>query len=453
MKIPFQQSSFSLDTSAVAGFFGGDETAAAMSTLHIYQGRRYLGFYNSPGSYKVAKRLVQLANSKFWDGTLPGISTDPATFSGLSDKAGPKYIAAKSGTALARTGHCGYLFTKECEEREPEPLDGRETRRIAVTIADLHHAPNPHITPTLVSPHAALLASIPIGTSIGTSVACAVVGDWYCCSMILLGTIAGGLSCLALGSGKLTFTHPKPAPGAPVGDGWLRGDEEIIVLKGAEAAVTTVTRGSFALRFSSSAAYRGIQLSAALLLVQFLAQLVLVPQGTLFGQIMFVTSLAVAWAYNASVSSLDKEKIQRDILCKEVLRGPSISKFSLGTWTTAVVFVLLVARPDDVEKKLKKFIPNDTRVWRIWKETVIARMKGDKALRFDESDFAKGDLEDGEQMLLKNLYGDAQAAYGGYQRYLATREFHGSPSRVSQDDKEIHTSTPSLLYTDSKREV
>ncbi|KAG2142553.1 hypothetical protein BD769DRAFT_1348918 [Suillus cothurnatus] len=41
---------------------------SAMTTVHLYHRRRWLGCYNSPGSYTVAKKFGQLANSRFWDG-------------------------------------------------------------------------------------------------------------------------------------------------------------------------------------------------------------------------------------------------------------------------------------------------------------------------------------------------------------------------------------------------
>ncbi|EGO20228.1 hypothetical protein SERLADRAFT_400382 [Serpula lacrymans var. lacrymans S7.9] len=69
--IPLQHSDFTLDASGVAGFFGGDEAISAMATVHMYESRKWLGWYNSPGSYTVAKRYGQLANSRFWDGLFP----------------------------------------------------------------------------------------------------------------------------------------------------------------------------------------------------------------------------------------------------------------------------------------------------------------------------------------------------------------------------------------------
>lgn len=57
---------FDLDISGVAGFFGGDVSVSAMATVHIYEGRKWLGWYNQPGSYEIAKRYGQLSRSRFW---------------------------------------------------------------------------------------------------------------------------------------------------------------------------------------------------------------------------------------------------------------------------------------------------------------------------------------------------------------------------------------------------
>jgi hypothetical protein len=102
--VPINQSKANLDTSGVAGFFGGDEAISAMATVHLYRGRRWLGWYNSPGSYTVAKKFGQLANSRFWDGLFPGPNLTPAEVFGLDGKTGPHYWGVLSGTDMF-TGH------------------------------------------------------------------------------------------------------------------------------------------------------------------------------------------------------------------------------------------------------------------------------------------------------------------------------------------------------------
>ncbi|OBZ75282.1 hypothetical protein A0H81_04664 [Grifola frondosa] len=270
-----------------------DVAVQAMTTVHLYQGRRWRGWYNSPGSYEIAKQYGRLAASRFWDGLYPGPNVDPAVLFGLDGQAGPQYVAAHSGTVMPQT------------------------------------------------------------VSFVTSWTCCYFRDWFCGFMILLGIISSGLSCLVLGSGKFTFTHPNPAKGAPNGNG------------------------------HGQLAHEGAFLS------KFLAQLLLIPQGTLFGQIMFLSSLAASWIYNCYLASLDTEQVQS---------------------TSAVVLVTLVLKPINVEDQLEQLLPNKTHVWRKWRETVARKIVNSEPFVFDQMDFAG--IADDE--LLRTLYGDATMGYRSY---------------------------------------
>ncbi|KAH7919111.1 hypothetical protein BV22DRAFT_1075609 [Leucogyrophana mollusca] len=414
--VPLQDSDFTLNTSGVAGFFGGDEAVSAMATVHVYEGRKWLGWYNSPGAYEVGKRYGQLANSRFWDGLFPGPNTDPATLFELDGLKGPKYRAAWSGTTLPQTGHIGALFASACDNKVGTAIEGRVTIPSTVTVAELPHIPSFTMHPRRLRTCSSLLASIPIGVSACTTVVCALVGDWYCFAMILLGIVSSGLSCFVIGSGTFTFTHPKPADGAPVGDGVMFTESGVIILKGEEAAVNSVTRGRFSLRFASEPTYQNIGLCSTLLTVQFVAQLLLIPQGTLFGQIMFVASLAVSWIYNSYLSSLDKRKVQTEILMHNVLRDPAVKKYQLGTRTAMAVFAVLILDPADPARVLQDILPNDTKVWRRWRETVAQRIRSKETLDFtDDSNF--DGFDERERKLLQTLYKDTEAAHSGYFHY------------------------------------
>ncbi|KAH7907502.1 hypothetical protein BJ138DRAFT_1174536 [Hygrophoropsis aurantiaca] len=412
--MPLADSHFTLDTSGVAGFFGGDEAVSAMATVHVYEGRKWLGWYNSPGAYDIGKRYGRLANSRFWDGLFPGVNTDPATLFELDGLKGPKYRAAQSGTILPDTSHLGALFAKECAAREAIQVPGRITTPVGVTIADLSYVPPFETNPKRLRTKSGLVASIPITVSIGACVVSGLVEDWFSFTMILLGILSSGISCFVIGSGKFTFNHPRPADGAPRGDGVLFTERETIILQGEEAAVNVVTRGKFSLRFSSEPEYRNIGWCSMLLTIQFVAQLLLIPQGTLFGQILFVASLGVSWGYNSYLSSLDKEQIQREILMKNVLMNPPLKKYMLGTRSTMAIFVLLILKPAEPDKMLEEFVPNDTRVWRVWRDVVLQRIRKGVKLDFEPSDSQIDGLTDEERKLLAILFADAQAAYTGF---------------------------------------
>jgi hypothetical protein len=411
---PLEGSKFTLDASGVAGFFGGDEAVSAMATVHVYQGRKWLGWYNSPGSYIIAKRYRQLANSRFWDGLFPGVNTDPATLFELDGWKGPKFKGVESGSTIPETGHLASLMVKECQMERGIDVPGRKTQPVGVTIVDLHYVPDATMTPKQLTKYTSAFAFIPMSVSVGTCIACALFKDWYSFSMILLGMVASGISCFVIGSGKLTFCHPIPAPGAPRGDGLLLTDNNVIVLRGEEGAVNSITRGRFSLNFGSEPEYRNIGMCSLILTTQFIAQLLLIPQAALFGQTMFLTSLVVSWAYNSWLSSLDKAEIQRRLLLDVVLKRPSMTKYMLGTRTTMAVFVLLALDPSDPAKVLDDILPNDTKVWRRWKSIVLSRLQDGEKLHFQAADWDDGSFNNSDSTLLKTLLGDAQAAYDGY---------------------------------------
>ncbi|KAL1947514.1 hypothetical protein VTO73DRAFT_13238 [Trametes versicolor] len=435
--IPLKDSQISLDISGVAGFFGGDVAVSAMATVHIYQGRRWLGWYNSPGSYEIAKRYGQLGRSRFWDGLYPGINVDPAVLFELDGMRGPTYRGVQSGTIISKTGHLAHLFFQECKDisqndaREVPHHLNRRTRPVSVTVADLHHTPLSEDHPRLFRNATSPLASLPILASVATSVACAVYRDWFCFSMIILGMISSGLSCYVVGTGRFTFTHPTHAEGAPPGDGVLIAEEEIVVLRGAEGAVTPITRGQFSLKFTSEPEYHNIGACSMLLTTQFLAQLLLVPQGEIFGQIMFLCSLAVSWMYNSYLSSLDRESFQRRILMEQILHNPAMRKYTFGTRTSMAVYVLLVlspAEPEALRKILNDLLPNETQVWKIWKTEIIEKVCNPKCRnppRIDQRPpLFQCDIEHGlkpsDVRLLSTLYGDAETAFNHYYRENAT---------------------------------
>ncbi|KAI0646759.1 hypothetical protein C8Q79DRAFT_956311 [Trametes meyenii] len=436
--IPLKGSKFNLDISGVAGFFGGDVAVSAMATVHIYQGRKWLGWYNTPGSYEIAKRYGQLGRSRFWDGLYPGINVDPAVLFELDGMSGPQYRGVHSGTTMSKTGHLAHLFLQECRDTPREEVfvvhesrTCRKTMPVAVTIATLDRVPEVEEHPRLFRDTTGPLASLPIMASLATALACLVYRDWFCFSMILLGVISSGLSCYVIGTGRFTFTHPKNAAGAPAGDGVLHGESEIVVLKGPEGAITPITRGRFSLKFTSEPEYHNIGACSVLLTAQFLTQLLLVPQGEIFGQIMFLCSLAVSWGYNSYLSSLDRESFQRRILMEQVLSKPDKHKYEFGTRTAMAVFVLLSltpAKPGDLRKVLDDLLPNETVVWNVWKQAVIERVcnpgpavkvhRGERKPLFDRTVEYEG-FQPADLQLIDVLYGDAEVAFDVFYRVPA----------------------------------
>jgi hypothetical protein len=428
----FNPPRFSLDMAGVAGLLGGDNAVSAMATVHVYGDTRWLGWYNTPGSFQIAKRLSSFAKSASFrsissrnlssKSITSSVHMDPTALLAADCCKGPKFRAAHSGTVIQETGYLAALVMKECAawDSEGKVVPGRRTQPVGITIADLGQAPASEMHPACSSIFTFLFAGVPIAVSIGTCALCAVCEDWYASSLILLGIVASGVSCLVLGSADFVFTHPEPAKGSPAGDGILSSDKDIVLLRGTEGAVNSITRGSFSLRFSSEAQYNLIRWCSVLFFIQCITQLLLIPQASLLGQVMFLTSLGVSALYNAWLSSLDKEKIHRKLLFERVLENPTMTKYTLGTRTTAVVFMLLVLRLQDPTGLLNELLPNDTKVWRQWKATILERLRQSNGQCF-LSESKVGGLDgftQQEQILLELLYDDARAAYNGYRDYL-----------------------------------
>ncbi|KAN0100078.1 hypothetical protein V8E55_000062 [Tylopilus felleus] len=440
---PLLHATFNLNSAGVAGFFGGEEAISAMATVHLFKGRRWLGWFNSPGSYTVAKRFGRMANSRFWDGLFPGSNDSPAVTFGLDSNMGPQYIAALSGTTM-HAGHLAYLTMERIKELDEDVILGRVTNSFDVAYLNMKKV-NLDAPVELQPLQDALFGLLPITVSVVACVICALVYDWISFSMILIGIISSGLASLVIGKGRLVLKSTKPAPGAPPGHGLLMGEGEMVVIKGEEQDVNEDDEKKKKKKKKGAIpSYHMIGISSLLLLVQFLLQLLLVPQGSLFGQIMFLVSLGISWAYTSYLSSLEKEKIQIKVLF-EALGNPKMLRFRTGTRTTMAVFVCLlvfhgVKRCSDEKdrmlrlKLLDKCIPNDTAVWKRWKDKVVQQLlsiddasKSSPSLVEDE-DYGKFP-EGGDRKLLEVLLKDADAAFSGY--FRVRDELHGDSTDQS----------------------
>jgi hypothetical protein len=428
---PLQHSKFTLDIFSVAGFFGGDEVVEATATLHLYKGRRWRGWYNSPGAYTVAKYFGRIADSRFWRGLFQGALQDPETAFGLDGKKGPKYLGVLSGTEIV-TGHIGHLLASHLKGEKGMDLrdaNHRTTRTVGVTIVDLKDVKRLDKL-SIPSSKLHLLSSY---FTMFSSVACTICslilfGDKICFAIILLGTLIGGVSSIIIGMGKLSLdTVFKPAPGSPPGDGVLIG-EEIVVLRGSESHVNAITKGKFRLDLVGRPKYHIIGVCSALYFFQFIAQLFLIPQGTLPGQIMFLLSFGIAWIYNCILASIDKEKIQTKLLLESIEMDQT--KYSLPNRTMATTFACLSLRRSAKEIKLHpayndfnpecvlaQMIPNDTAVWRSWREILLDVLQSRQPPEYlvtavSEPKFSQ--LRSDQRDLLSALLRDAKDAYDKY---------------------------------------
>ncbi|KAG2362388.1 hypothetical protein BDR07DRAFT_1609530 [Suillus spraguei] len=471
-----------------------------METVHLYKARRWTGWFNSPGSYSVGKHYGRLANSRFWNGMFPGPNTEPTVYIGLDGKCGPMYFASQSGTFLKQTGHLAYLLMQRCKDQRAVVVEGRKTRANKVTILEMPDIKFDAAAETSLTIHARdgfhkHVAFLPIATSVATCIFCAWGDDWYCFSLILLGILINGISCFVIGSASIILQSVAPSKNAPPGDGILMDGNHVIVVLGKERNVLAITQGKFQLeyrpwirmrikkkrrnraivgdgihhRFGRKDAesgsetqsdedaeinneYAAIGFCSLLLVIQFLTQLLLIPQGTLFGQVMFLTSFAVSWVYNLFLSSMDKEYLQEELLVQAMnLSEDYMKTYKLGTRTAAAVFACLALQPDceygewenrgfKPEEILRQFIPNDTHVWAVWRDQVLEQMKRSQPTLQSFDLKACGSriaaFNDTDKSLLSDLLLDARSAY---QQYLILQVRSSSsigniPSSVKADE-------------------
>lgn len=444
------RSTYKLDMSGVVGLFGGDSAVDALETIHLYAHRRWAGWYNYPGSVTVAKRFGQMADSRLWDSVFPGPNESPAITFRLAGKSGPDYSGSFSGTKL-RTGYLGYLIAAESTDLPEKSLqlsmkDGTPGRKtgssasVTVILLPSRHQPTRKLTDDNATkqkdalipinpkkgPRLALWAIVPSLVSIMACVFCFIGRDSFCASLILLGIVSSGISSLVLGTATLHIRAPIPSTASPPGDGLMfPEDGSIIFLKGEEAAVNIITKGEFVLDYSAGILphpkHHTIGISSLLLMAQFLAQLLLIPFSSFFGQIMFLISFVASGVYHLCVVSNGREKVHREILLREL--SAQVEKWTLGTRTQMAVFVcLLLGEGSNPDATLNSIIPNETPVWRCWKEKVLEELKHfwetESSLPYTPDIQARPDeyshFTEKDAMLLEHLIGDAWCVFNRY---------------------------------------
>ncbi|KAM5535599.1 hypothetical protein V8D89_010766 [Ganoderma adspersum] len=399
------QSGFS--SSALLGFVGGEKNLAALEATYVNGHRRVPSAFNSPGSYLAATGFARLAQSRVWDGPHASVSVDPNALTSTStSSSGPKFTAAFSGSALPATGPIAKMLADYSRKLPVTVVEGRVTTSSSVTIVELPDAPESEVHPlTRISAPVIL----PVLASGAAAAASGVVGDWTALAMIILGMASNAFSSIALQSGDLTFTRPVTTPGAPAGDGYLESGSEIVVLKGSEAAVSSVTRGRFTLRYRGESALRAFSICSSLLTLQCIIQLLIIPQGTYLGQLFFLATMIISWLYNSYVVR-QEAAVWEKLVLEDLLKAPSMKRYSLGTRTQAAVFLMRVLKPADIEEQLSLLIPNNTPVWKTWRQTVARGLQNSRP-QFGGADYdAAGSFDKDEKTLLAILLSDAQSA-------------------------------------------
>lgn len=450
---------FDLDVSGIAGFFGGDESIAAMASVNLIRYRWLLGWYNSPGSYFVSKKYGMIASTRIWDGLFPGEDSTPAESLGLDGRHGPRFIGAKSGTAIEMTGHLSNLVF--------EHLKGSATSPHA-SHRSVPNNPSPHastilnnVGPTVVAhPEAQYLNSltlvrmddhsgsmpIPGGDNvvmdnyikamgivgftgafftIGFSVAAAIISalvwhDYFCCIALGTGILCNGLAALVYGSATLKVIMPSVGSDAVPGDGILVRGNDIIILQGPESKIATITRGRYELKYPDEAPYHRIGLVSMLLTFQAFSQIILLPVATLKGQIIFLATFALSWLYNAYLASVDRDKLQYSAL-RRVLglgKASSFERNAFQKWASVVAASTFTLKPIRPDAWIAKMIPNSTPVWDMWRECVLHAIELEANEKTPTFDLPKHGLQGWSELDKIQLKTQLDSAKIGYEWYL-----------------------------------
>ncbi|KAI8998927.1 hypothetical protein BD414DRAFT_138248 [Trametes punicea] len=423
--IPLKRMAFSLDISSLAGFLGADAALAVMMLPHLHSQRKWWGWYNCPGSYYLAKRYGQMARFKFLSPSYERSAVPERIALELDGATGPAYHSARSGATLPHTGPFAPMLVEECAAVDAIEVRGRRSHTMEVAIVRVERKPEGIEYPRVPYTYPKWLRVLPLAATLSTVIACTFYHDWYTASVILFSALCHGLACLAMGNAKLTYQHRIPLQTARFASGWMEAQRSFIVLCGTEAAITPITRGRFSLSFAHSKGHSHVSLCSMLLATQFLSQLLLVPQGTLFGQVMFIASLIAAWAYHRLILARGKESVQRRLLMADILGGPQIRRYRFGTRTAAAVFTVLALRPairHGIEARLKALLPTNTPVWELWYATVARKIDSGLPLTFEEEckwewQKMKGLLTREESLLFRELLLDATAAYEAFREH------------------------------------
>ncbi|KAF9476057.1 hypothetical protein BDN70DRAFT_763110, partial [Pholiota conissans] len=374
---------FDLDVSGIAGFFGGDESIAAMASVNLIRYRWLLGWYNSPGNYFVSKRYGIIAGNRVWDGLFPGKNSSPATILGLDGQHGPKFLGSRMGTSIEMTGHLSHLLFSHRKD-----YDSFDPRVIQPSVPQ-SSSPFPSTTVSLstVDPAEArymygpmrmigfIGAFLTIGFSVGAAVVAALVWhDYFCCIAICIGILCNGIAGLVYGSATLQLFMPFVPRNSVAGDGIFVRENDIVIVRGPESKIGTIKRGSYELVYPEKPPYHRIGFISIALAFQTFSQIILLPEATLKGQVIFLATFALSWLYNAYLASVDREKLQFRALRKVLgLSKPKTKNFLM--WASAVIATTFLLNPSSPDDWIRQLIPNNVPTWIKWRECVIRAME------------------------------------------------------------------------------
>ncbi|KAF8187208.1 hypothetical protein BJ912DRAFT_448096 [Pholiota molesta] len=408
---------FNLDVSGIAGFFGGEESSAAMASVNLVRARPFVGWYNSPGSYFVAKVYGMIAGTRFWDGLFPGRDSSPAAILGLDGQHGPRFIGSKSATRIDMTGHLAYLLFSYCTDLKPST---ESSTQLSSPTSPLSNKPSQD------GQFSRLFAAF---VAIAFSIAAAVVAaakwqDAFGCIAISIAIVCNGCATLVYGSGTLSLHTPSTRQNSPPGDGIMVRDNDMVILRGPESKIASITRGNYKLIYPFEEPYHPIGVVSFALTFQAIAQLVLLPAATLKGQIIFLATFVPSWCHNAYLASIDRERLQCEALRQKLGLtrddDKAFRKAPFERWASMVAASAFYLNPTNTDDWLRQLIPNNTPVWDEWRSRIVAAVECHSTNRSENKNqhvsfvLLKDELLNWDEINRKQLQGYLNDAEIGY---------------------------------------
>ncbi|KAI0712990.1 hypothetical protein C8T65DRAFT_646353 [Cerioporus squamosus] len=279
-------------------------------------------------------------------------------------------------------------------------------------------------------PAVLLIWAVPAYGSIATCIVCALAREWWCFVSILMEIY----SRAALGMGRLTVTassddvgpmrrlkqetreeeeekqqrpssapQQKHSPTPADSEGLLLHECGVVVLRGNKSTV-----------FFASENSTQINVGLFALVIQFLTQLVLIPRGTLFGQLMFVVSLAVSSMYNIYLAICQDTLQTQYLLDLCGLDESSFRTITMSSKACMAIFACLALRHQPVyapRKLLDELAVEQGVVRERWKDVVARKLENEESMVFSQEDENIEGLDDTEKTSLAKLLKDAEEAY------------------------------------------
>lgn len=169
-----------------------------------------------------------------------------------------------------------------------------------------------------------------------------------------------------------------------------------------------------------------IHMGLSAMMIQFLMQIILIPQGTLFGQLMFATSLGLSSIYNVYLATRQDSFQTRFLLDLYGLKESSFKRTLLTSKAGMAVFACLALRHLPLyapRKILNTLVEGEGVVWGRWKELVVRKLESGEPVEFSEEERRWEGLDEAGKSELSERLDEAVAGYTGiliHQRTLVT---------------------------------